>query len=123
MRSALLCIMVNYGWRLGLPIAVVIEKVINGQRAITNSFVCYITDADHEHVLFKNKDTTEEYLVQLLPNKELVVPDSDERQWKIVMSHGQESVVIYLGQNVSFAKRALAVKQQLALAKIGMPVH
>lgn len=123
MKSALIACMVNKRWRLGLPMAVVVEKVESGSRSIINSFVCYVISADHSQITFQNKDRSEEYVINFLPEKEIVGYENDIRQWRINTTDGKDSLAIYIGQNVQFARRALAIKEQLKLMAAGASFH
>ena len=113
MKSALIALMVEEGWRLGIPLAVIIERIENNKRFISNAFVYYITSAEHDHVVFGSKDGKKGYMIDILPKKKLYLGDDGRRQMRINMSDGEQTFNLHIGQNVSFAKKALALKERL----------
>lgn len=56
MKSALLLAIVESGWRLGFPVAVVVEQRIGGSLFMMQAFVGYITRANHTRLVLSSKD-------------------------------------------------------------------
>jgi hypothetical protein len=100
MQSALIAIMIEAGWHLGHPLAVVVEEVNQHRVFLVNAWVGYIIQADHSQVVFKDKQHEVRQEVLLPATKELHM--HGRKEWEIPLLGRQ---TMYIGQSISFIRR------------------
>ncbi|MFW0871174.1 MAG: hypothetical protein ACKKL4_01840 [Patescibacteria group bacterium] len=112
MRSALIVIMVSAGWRLGYPIAFVIEESNQQGIFLSSALVGYIVGADHARVLFHDKHYGSRHEV-ILPSTKRVHIHS-QKEWEIPLAGGQ---TMFIGQSIPFIRRVGYWAQELQAQK------
>lgn len=119
MQSALIIFMIQAGWRLGYPLAVVIEETNEQGIFLVNAWVGYIIRADHAQVVFRDKLQDIPQRVQLPTSKQLHV--HNRKEWEIPLD-GQQTM--FIGQSIPFIRRVgfwaadLHAHQDLAEASV-----